>query len=672
MILKLLRKCTIIIIIVLIAGKSPAAQVDRSLFEGSRADLTHRYQTMLPNESGKSENSLIRISLIKRLINSVTIVKNIKGDKIIENYKGRIDADKLKSYIEEIISTEDRIKLSEERIGIMERKLKQIASLILPAKQNRALETTQLEYALLQRQLINQKDNENSLKKLLSILNSFKQSIIDKCSITKNKLSEFRNRWLRYNEKDYSTQVTKLELLKLKDEDRLSYLSIKTSPGLSEPNPANIFPIEVDVGTIKMAIQRWKLISINENLSHMEDGLTLSSAGLCTKKPDFAEIYKLNALITAGIKTLSEKNKRITDSLILLKKSLTDSRIRLSDNTTASNLLRNFWKTETMLSAKLISTERKIANLKAYQAHLSDLVTLKQGAIKATFASIRNQVKNISIAIINFIVNPLFVYKDFSFSLWNLVKIIIIFIIGWILTILVKLFVRHLSTAFSLKEIHTILIKKILSYTIWLITILIAFNAAGLNTSSFTLIAGALSVGIGFGLQNFAANLMGGVILLFDRSIKIGDYVEAEGVSGRITQINLRKTVVKTNDNIDYIIPNSSFVNQKIINWTYNTDIRRFRIKLSVAYGVNLNVLYDAIIPAIKKLNNIKFPPAPEIWLIDFGDSSLDFEVVFWVHGKATRRPLKTGADARASIYNALTKAKIEIPFPQRVVYIRK
>jgi len=256
--------------------------------------------------------------------------------------------------------------------------------------------------------------------------------------------------------------------------------------------------------------------------------------------------------------------------------------------------------------------------------------------------------------------------------LWNFVKIIIIFIIGWTLTILSKIFVRHLSETFALKDTHSILIKRVLSYTIWLITILIIFNAAGLNTSSFTLIAGALSVGIGFGLQNFAANIMGGVILLFDRSIKIGDYVEAEGVTGRVTQINLRKTVVKTNDNIDYIIPNSSFVNQKIINWTYNTDIRRFRIKLSVAYGVNLNELDNAIIPAIKQLDNVKVPPAPEIWLIDFGDSSLDFEVVFWAHSKATRRPLKTEADARASIYNALTKAKIEIPFPQRVVHIRK
>ncbi len=672
MILKLIKNYIIIVLIILASGQFlSAAQINQSLFEGSRANLTLKYKAMLPSESGKSENSLIRISLLKRLIDSVAAVKGNKNNRITENYKGKINADTLKSYIEKIISTEDQINLSREKIDIIENKLKQIASMISHSKQNEDLKTAQLEYALLQRQLINQKDDENRFNKLLFLLNSFKRSIIDKCSAAKSKLSKLKNRWTSYNKRNYNAQIMKLELLKLKDEDRLSYLA-KTLPKINERNPANIFSIEADVGTIKMAIQRWKVMSINEELIHIENGLKLSSAGLCTKKPDFAEIDKLNSLTTVSIAALSKKNKKITDTLAALKKSLISSSIRLPNNLRASNLLKNFLKAETLLSARLISTERKITNLRTYQSHLAELTTLKRGVFKATFASIRNQIRNISVAVISFIIKPLFVYKDISFSLWNLVKIIIIFIIGWTLTILSKIFVRHLSETFVLKDTHSILIKRILSYTIWLITILIIFNAAGLNTSSFTLIAGALSVGIGFGLQNFAANIMGGVILLFDRSIKIGDYVEAEGVTGRVTQINLRKTVVKTNDNIDYIIPNSSFVNQKIINWTYNTDIRRFRIKLSVAYGVNLNELDNAIIPAIKQLDNVKVPPAPEIWLIDFGDSSLDFEVVFWAHSKATRRPLKTEADARASIYNALTKAKIEIPFPQRVVHIRK
>ncbi len=672
MILKLIKNYIIIVLIILASGQFlSAAQINQSLFEGSRTNLTRKYKTMLPNESGKSENSLIRISLIKRLIDSVVVVKGDKNNQITENYKGKINANTLKSYIEEIISTEDQINLSKEKIDIIENKLKQIASMISHSKQNEDLKTAQLEYALLQRQLINQKDDENRFNKLLSLLNSFKRSIIDKCFTTKNRLLKLKNRWTSYNKKTYNAPIMKLELLKLKDEDRLSYLA-KTLPKINERNPANIFSIEADVGTIKMAIQRWKVISINEELIHIENGLKLSSANLCTKKPDFAEIDKLNSLTTVSITALSNKNKKIIATLAALKKSLISSSIRLPNNLRASNLLKNFLKAETLLSARLISTERKITNLRTYQSHLAELVTFKRGVFKATFAGIRNQIKNISVAVISFIIKPLFVYKDISFSLWNLLKIIIIFIIGWTLTILSKIFVRHLSEAFALKDTHSILIKRILSYTIWLITILIVFNAAGLNTSSFTLIAGALSVGIGFGLQNFAANIMGGVILLFDRSIKIGDYVEAEGVTGRVTQINLRKTVVKTNDNIDYIIPNSSFVNQKIINWTYNTDIRRFRIKLSVAYGVNLNELDNAIIPAIKQLDNVKVPPAPEIWLIDFGDSSLDFEVVFWAHSKATRRPLKTEADARASIYNALTKAKIEIPFPQRVVHIRK
>ncbi len=670
----MLRIIVFLIIFAISPFSSYAATINKSLYTGSNVQLNKRYQNLLNKESGKTDSSLIRRSLLKRLINTLSLENSIYPLKYAAKYKGKIDVKKLKSYIDEIISAENQLSTNKSKLDSISLKSKQIASLILAGNDNdKDLLTKQLEYALLKRDKLNLEQINSRINKFINLLNSQKSSILKNCSITQKQIESYRAKWKNYKPKDYSKQITKLELLRLKDENNLSYISHKKPIQFGASDIAEKFPLQVDIKIIQIAMLKWKLLSLKQELNHIDDGANLLLAQICSKKTNFRKVDSLNTFLVDDIGKISKGYKEIIDNLLLLKKSMTDISNKLTgNNQEALGLLKDFGQAEAALSTSLISTESRMIRYKTYFSSISDFITLKRGVVGTAFISVRNGIKNLFTSIINFLTKPLFVYKDISFSLWNLLKILLIALSGWIVTILAGVFVRRLSKAFALKETHSVLIKRILSYVIWLITILIAFNAIGLNTSSFTLIAGALSVGIGFGLQSIASNIAGGVVLLFDRSIKLGDYVEVEGITGRVAQINLRKTIVKTNDNIDYIIPNSSFVNGKVINWTYNTEIRRFRIPISVNYGVDLDELAAAVVPEIKKLDNVKSPPEPEIWLAGFGESSLDFEVVFWAYGKATRRPLLTESDARKVIYVALKNAGITIPFPQRVIHLQK
>ncbi len=667
-----MAKIIIFLIIFYILPSSYAASIDASLYKGSSIELSKRYHDLLKKESGKSPASLIRKSMLSRLIDTLKPQSPVYPSKYIKKYKGKTDVKKLKNYINEIISAENQLNAGKKKFDYIELKSNQLASAIAAAKNSDNLLTNQLEYALLQRDKEIQKRLNNQLVEFIKMMDSEKSSILKNCNITKNRLELYKAKWNDYKPKDYTKQITKLELLKLKDENNLNFLSYKQPIQLSNSAAVERFPLQIDIKTIQVAILKWKLMYIKDATNHIDDGLNLLMAQICSKKPSFRDINNLYTTLIDMVNKLSKKDKKIIDNLLILRKSVADFGNKLNGNQRALKLLNNFGKAEATLSAQLVSVEGSINRDKSYLSHISDFITLKQGVVGAAIIRLQSSIKTVFASIIGFLVKPFFVYKNISLSLWSLLKIALIAIFGWISTVLAKIFVKHLSRTFVLKEIHSILIRRILVYLIWFVTALIAFNAIGLNTSSITLIAGALSVGIGFGLQSIASNILGGIILLFDRSIKLGDFVEIEGITGKVTQINLRKTIVKTNDNIDYIIPNSSFVNGNVINWTYSTDIRRFRIAFSVSYGINIDKLTLVIIPEIKKLKNIKIPPEPEIWLIGFGESSLDFEVVFWARGNATRQPLFTESEARKIIYNALNRAKITIPFPQRVVHLSK
>lgn len=216
---------------------------------------------------------------------------------------------------------------------------------------------------------------------------------------------------------------------------------------------------------------------------------------------------------------------------------------------------------------------------------------------------------------------------------------------------------------------------RVLHYLLIAIGISFALSAIGLDLTKIAFFASALGVGIGFGLQGVVNNFFSGLILLFERSLKIGDFVELEsGVTGEVTDISIRATRVTTNDNIDILVPNSEFVNGRVTSWTLRETARRIKVKFGVAYGSDKELVKKAALEAAAAVPFTFASSGPrrsQVWLVNFGDSSLDFELVVWLTADAVKRPGAVQAAYYWALEDALDKYGIEIPFPQRDVHVR-
>jgi len=197
-----------------------------------------------------------------------------------------------------------------------------------------------------------------------------------------------------------------------------------------------------------------------------------------------------------------------------------------------------------------------------------------------------------------------------------------------------------------------------------------ALKAIHLDLSAFAVIFGALGIGVGFGLQNIVSNFISGLIILAERPIAIGHRVEVSGVTGQVTQINLRSTTVVTNDNIAIIVPNSNFITNAVTNWSYGDPKIRMRLPLSVAYGTELEKLRTLLLEVAAANPSVLKDPKPSVRCLGFGENSLNFELAVWTIAMADR-PTRFRSDLFFAIERILRENKIEIPFPQREIYLR-
>jgi len=206
-------------------------------------------------------------------------------------------------------------------------------------------------------------------------------------------------------------------------------------------------------------------------------------------------------------------------------------------------------------------------------------------------------------------------------------------------------------------------------------TVLFAISMIGFDLSNLALVAGALSVGVGLGLQTIANNFVSGLLLLFDRSMKVGDYVElADGTRGLITKILVRSTIIMTNDGVEVIVPNSHFLSDRIINWTLSDEARRMHIPFGVGYGSDVRTVMRVAQEAAASVPSVILDDPdrqPHVWFTEMADSSLNFELIAWVRKPATLKPRGTRSLFLCRVHQALLAHGIEIPFPQRDVHIK-
>lgn len=213
-------------------------------------------------------------------------------------------------------------------------------------------------------------------------------------------------------------------------------------------------------------------------------------------------------------------------------------------------------------------------------------------------------------------------------------------------------------------------VGSILRYVVVLIGLLVAIQTAGIDLTTFNILAGAVGLGVGFGLQNIASNFISGLILLIGRPIKVGDRIEVAGVEGDVIDIGARATTVLTNDNIAIIVPNSAFVSETVVNWSHNDRRVRFKIPVQVAYGTDVRLAERLLIEVARADPDVLDTPAPSVRLLEFGDSGVKLELRAWSTTLIHRKGLLI-SNLNFAIYDKFRERGIEIPFPQRVVHLR-
>ncbi|MGZ5121316.1 MAG: mechanosensitive ion channel family protein [Burkholderiales bacterium] len=251
----------------------------------------------------------------------------------------------------------------------------------------------------------------------------------------------------------------------------------------------------------------------------------------------------------------------------------------------------------------------------------------------------------------------------------------ILFFVWWFSSI-VERTLRRVALHGRSREISSTVyaFTRLVRYVVWIVGTLVGLTYLGFDLTSLAFLGGAIGLGIGFGLQNIFSNFISGIIILVEKTLKIGDFVDLQsGVRGTVTEISMRYTRVTTNDSVDVLVPNSEFINHRVTNWTFGERNRRIRVPFGVAYGSDKMLVREAGIAAAETVNGIfKDERHPvDVRLVKFGDSTLEFELLVWVGPQILGKPGGTHAKLMWALEGELTRRRIEIPNPQRDIHIR-
>lgn len=230
---------------------------------------------------------------------------------------------------------------------------------------------------------------------------------------------------------------------------------------------------------------------------------------------------------------------------------------------------------------------------------------------------------------------------------------------------------RRLGAVRSLTPSSRVLISKISRVFLVVTALLIGITSAGIDLSLFAVFSGAVGLGIGFGLQKVISNLFSGMLLLVDQSIKPGDIIEMDGTFGWVNHMGARYTELVTRDNKSYLVPNEEFITQQVINWSHGNTLVRVETTFGVHYKSNPHEIKRLAIEAATKPDRVVDSPSPVCHLVEFGDSSLNFVLRYWIKD-AEKGLTNTKGDVMLALWDAFEENNIDIPYPHREVFIHK
>ena len=250
---------------------------------------------------------------------------------------------------------------------------------------------------------------------------------------------------------------------------------------------------------------------------------------------------------------------------------------------------------------------------------------------------------------------------------------VIIFCAGIWLTFALSRFIRFVLeedvyTRVNLSGGVPYAISTSLHYAILVIGFILAIAALGIDLTKFTILAGAVGVGLGFGLQNIVNNFVSGLILLFERPVKVDDFVQIGTHQGDLKQIGLRASVLRTLDGSEIIVPNGELISKEVTNWTFSDPQRRLEIDVGVAYGNKPRAILELLTKVALDNKDVLHEPEPRAIFVGFGENSLDFQLRAWTDSDQW---VVIKSELTLTVHDVLEAADIEIPFPQRDLHIR-
>ena len=267
--------------------------------------------------------------------------------------------------------------------------------------------------------------------------------------------------------------------------------------------------------------------------------------------------------------------------------------------------------------------------------------------------------------------NEPYVVGNLTFTLGSIIMFLLILFLSYISSRLISFLVSDdygLLRFFKLPKGIPTAISLVLRYSIIAFGLVLALSYLNVDLSKFNLMAGALGLGIGFGLQTVIANFVSGLILVFERPILPGDTIEVNNLFGKVSKIGVRASSITTYDGAEVVVPNMNLISNDLINWTLSDSIKRIEILVGTTYGTDPNQVLEILRECATELEYAIKERDPLVLFTEFGESSLNFRLLFWV---PFEKGLTAKSDVSIAIYNKFKEAGIEIPFPQRDVHIK-
>jgi len=491
-------------------------------------------------------------------------------------------------------------------------------------------------------------------------------------------------------------QKIKLEQNQAFIQEKLSYLK-KRIEGISDLQHKDLLLYQLQFAYYKLK-QRYEKISIQNYQQFITEGEKLLSLVLSRVKFDLSEyeialtkeqkeINQLNkkrvaANLAKERELLSQENisKKLASKLSELELAhnkaliiLSDKRLLLTLGYYQKNDLRLALAQRKALreTVEQLSIERTLYEAK--QIELESLTKSSDNAINYNYLTIQENLHAVYDNFYGYISKPFLVLDETPISFLSIFKLLGILILGFVVAkIYFKLFTKLHKRRKDMSTTSIKIIANIGATLIFFITFIVAMSTIGLSVTNLAVLAGALSIGVGFALRSLVSSIISGMVLLSENYIKLGDYIRIkETLTGKVMDIGFRATVIRTIDNIHILVPNSDLIDGQVVNLTFEDRIRRIYVPFKVPYGSDVKKIQALILDAVMAskiplLRNVRMRK-PAVWMSGVGDSFMELELLVWIEGI---RP-STKSNLLILIYDTLTTHGIAMPHPQLDLHIK-